>query len=415
MGYTFGSFNLGDMFYISQLINSAVVDSGDKRIGRLVDILIKQEQNNSYPPLAYLQITHKRKSFYLTADYVESWGKHEIILNTPQKNLRPVESEEKSLYLFHDVLDQQIIDLQGAKVVRVNDLKVSAINNLMNVVGVDVSWKGIIRRLGLTWLDIFNLFPVHLIDWKNIQNLHGHLKVETVSQKLKTLHPADLADIIEDVNIKEASRLLQTLESKSSARILEEIEPRMQKMLVKSLTSTKLKEILNRVSVDELADILQENPGQEIRQVLSKQLDKALFTKVESLLTYKENTAGGLMTNEFVDLPPQTTVREAIETIRRVSSDIRSIVFVYVVDKDQHLLGPVSVRALLLAGAEQTLEKLYKPISGLATLKTNTSVDDTIKIMTKYDLLNAAVTDENNLLLGVVTIDDVMRFVYPHA
>ena len=402
--------------YLSQLLKSSVTDSSDATVGVLKDVLI-QPKVGVYNPLLYVVIRMKRggAEVMVPYDYVSNVSSGEVALKNLWANVPQVESPADCVGLQKGVLDQQIVDVGGARVVRVNDLKLGEFQNQMCVLGIDVSFKGILRRLGLGGVDIFNLVKVNLIDWRKAQLIkHGVLKLNTISKDLTKLHPADLANIVEDLSVKRGSRLVRSLDPKAAAHVLEELDPQVQKTLITYLGPERAAQILEKMSIDEIVDLLQLLPKHEAKQFLSF-LQGNTSAKVENLINYPNDTAGGLMTTDYVRAQPNWTVRETIEEIRRLTPQLRSLIHVYITDEAYNFVGSVSVRRLILTDPQECLDDIMKKLPSGTTLQLDHGLKDIIRIMTKYDLYTAAVIDEDHKLMGVVSIDDVMRQLAPNA
>ncbi len=400
------------MLYLSQILNSKVTDSSDKAVGRLKDILIKSKAG-VYSPLDFLLIKDRQgKEFCIPYEYVENLSKEEVSLKSLFENIATDIPDDESTYLMRDVMDQQIVDVAGARVVRVNDLKIGLFENRMSVLGIDVSFRGLMRRLGLTGLDIFNLLPVKLIDWRKAQKVRGVLKLDTISDELKRLHPADLANIVEDLSLRQSAKLMKTLDVTFAAQIVEEMDPNAQKMLVNYLGPEKAAKIIEKMSPDEIADLIHALSKTEAKHLLSY-LQNGKLKKVEKLIKYEEDTAGGLMTPDFMTGRPEWTVKKTIEEIKKLSPSMRSMLYVYVTTEEGVFVGAVSLRRLLTAENKQTLGDLIKRLPNTSTLKTDQKLRSIVHVMTKYNLYTAAVLDENKKMVGMVAIDDVMRHISP--
>ncbi len=402
------------MIYFSELIRAKVRDSSDQVIGRLVDIVIRPD-NGSYPALQFLAVKSSRKQLvFVPYEFVANLGGGSITLRTLKKNISSAGPLDNDIWLQRDVIDQQIVDVEGARVVRVNDLRFGVFENQMCVLGIDVSFKGILRRLGLAAFDIFELAKVHLIDWRKAQVVGRVLKLDTISKDLTRLHPADLANIVEDLTVKQGSRLVRSLDAAAAAHVLEELDPHIQKTLINYLGPERAASIVDQMSVDETVDLLKMLPLDEARKFLSY-LQGGKLKKVEKLISYPDDTAGGMMMVDYMYVRPEWTVEQAIAEIRRISPKLRSIVHVYVTDEEGKFKGSVSVRRLLLAQPHEVVKNIMKRLHKRTVLKLDQSIKDVITVMTKYDLYTAAVLDKEHRLVGVVSIDDVMRHLVPHA
>ncbi len=402
------------MLYLSQILNNRVEDSADRYVGRLMDILVKSEPG-TYSPLMYLVVRRKKEDFIIPYSFVENLSKADVSLKTLFEKLEYAQIDpEEYTSLNRDVIDQQIVDVAGARVVRVNDLSIGMLENKHHILGIDISAKGLLRRLGIAHFDLFGLLKVNLLDWRVVQPVKGALKVDQLSKGLQRLHPADLANIIEDLSIKQGGKLVDSLDSKEAAKVIEELDPHLQKVLIKHLGPEKASKIIEKMSIDEIVDLMQILPYYEAKDYLSN-LQHGKLRTIENLIAYEEDTAGGLMTTDYITAPPEWTVGRVIEEIRAVSGALRSILFIYVVDADDKLLGPVSMRNLLISNDDVKLADLLKPAELLSTLKPEDKLDEIVNIMTKYNLYTATVLDGSGKLLGIVSIDDVMRCLAPKA
>jgi magnesium transporter len=406
------------MPYISELLNNKITDSSDVGVGKLEDILIVP-QEGAFEPLEFLvvNIGGGQKSF-VPYEFVANFSGSKISLKNLFSKIALAElpAGKNYVYLKKEVLDKQIVDVAGTRVVRVNDLRIGVVDNKMCVLGIDPSFRGILRRLGLGETVFVKPFEVNFIDWREAKFLEGSgpLKLNTQAEQLKRLHPADLANIVEDLDVKYGSSLLASLDSAAAAKVLEEVNPELQTVLVKYLGPERAGKILGQMSSDELADLIKTLSSEEARKFLP-QVKEGKSRNVQKLLNYPDNTAGGLMTVEFVAVRPAWTVKQVIEEIRKVSADFRSIVHVYITDENGFFKGGVSVRRLLLASGEQVIKDLAKQFPVHSFLKPGDKISKIIRLMTKYNLYTAAVLDKDKKLLGMVTIDDVLRQLYPGA
>lgn len=409
-----GGFNHIPMPYLSQLLNSKVTDSSDKVIGRLKEILVRPN-SGEYSPLEFLKIkvSGQKEPVYIPYEYVENFSKEEISLKTLFKKVpNQKELSGNIIGLVYEVLDQQIVDVSGARVVRVNDLRIGDFEGKMSVLGIDISTKGLLRRLGFGLANLFPFLNVHLIDWREAHLVRGLLKLETAAKKLNKLHPADLANIIEDLSVKHGSKLVSSLSAEAAAKVLEEVDPNLQKILVKYLGPVKAADILAKMSIEEIVDLMKTLPTREAQQFLAR-LNKTRLDKIERLIHYDNDTAGGLMMIDCFTARPDWTVKKVIEKIEKAPD--RSILYVYVTDEDGTFHGSVSLRWLLISSSDKKIGDLIKALPPNSTLKPNNGVNEVINLMTKYDLYTAAVLDDNNKLVGIVGIDDVMRHLVPDA
>jgi CBS domain-containing protein len=406
------------MPYISELLNNKITDSSDLQVGKLEDILITPK-DGSFEPLEFLVVRTKNKEVrFVPYEYVANFSSREISLKNLFNKIALTELRpgRPYVYLKKEVLDRQIVDIAGTRVVRVNDLRIGVLENKMCLLGIDPSFKGLLRRLGLADTFLAKPFEVKLIDWRQAKLLEGSapLQLNTAVETLSELHPADLANIVEDLDVKYASSFLASLDSIDAAKVLEEVDPKLQTILVKHLGPQRAGKILSQMSSDEFADLVQTFSGSEAQEYMSE-VSGGRAQNVKKLLAYSDDTAGGLMTLDFFSARPNWTVERVVEEIRNISGSLRSLVHIYVSDESGKFVGAVSLRRLMLADSNQVLKKLAKDFPAHSILKPHDSLRKVIHLMTKYNLYTAAVIDKDKKLLGVVTIDDVMRLLAPRA
>ncbi len=406
------------MPYISELLNNKIYDSSDESVGKLQDILITAKEA-SFAPLEFLVIkTNTRQIKFVPYEFVANFDSNQISLKNLFNGIALTElpAGQQYVYLKKEILDRQIVDVAGTRVVRVNDLRISVLENKMSVVGIDASFRGLLRRFGLTGTFLASPFKVNLIDWRQAKLLEGTgpLQLNTAAEQLGRLHPADLANIVEDLDIKAGSRLLASLDSIRAAKVLEEVDPKLQTLLVKYLGPEHSGKILAQMSSDEFVDLVKTLSSHESGKFLEN-VHSGQAENLQKLISYPDNTAGGLMTVDFVSARPSWTVTRTIDEIRKQSDKMHSIVHIYITEEDSTFKGIISVRRLLLAEPGQLMKDLAKQFPNNSSLKPGDKIEKIIKLMTKYNLYTAAVLEKDKKLAGVVTIDDVMRQLFPTA
>jgi magnesium transporter len=401
------------MIFFSSLLGSSVVDRAGQKLGKLEDIALSIKMGE-YDPLLFLAVNKNRKTEWIPYQYVENLGEGTVNLNGISERIPRTAPNENFNLLRRDVLDQQIIDVEGARVVRVNDLQFSATAKGMSVVGIDISTKGLLRRLGVDRLDLFNRLPIKLIDWKDAYVIKGTVQIQSAAKQLVKLHPADLANIIEDLSIKKGGRLMQSLDRSTAARVLQEVEPKIKKLLVEWLGPERAAKIGEEMSIDDFVDLVQLLPRNRARELISY-IQNGRAKHLQSLLHYQDDAAGGLMNTEFISVRPNSTASQTIDDVRRLSENFRSIYYLYVTDEQGTLRGVLSLRRLMVAKPTQTIKEIMKTARGLPVLSPHQSLKVVAHQMTKYNLNSIAVIDKSKKMLGVVTIDDVMRAIFPSA
>lgn len=404
------------MFYLSQILGDKIKDSSDKVVGKIKDLVVKQG-SGVYSPIEFVLIKEKKtkKECLIPYKYVENLGGKELTLKTLYCNITTEKVMDHYLYLDRDIFDQQIVDLDGVRIVRVNDLKLGVFQDRICVLGIDVSFKGLLRRLGLERIDFLNILKTYLIDWRKAQPIHGHLQVKSIAQDLVKLHPADLANLVEKLNLDDASILLHSLDQATAARVMEELQPTVQEILIKHLDPDKAAALVGKMSVDELVDLIQSLPPEDAQAIMDKMPRDTKIQKVTKILQYEEDEAGGLMSAEYITAYVENRVEDLIEKIKKVSSEYTSIHFIYIIDHEGRFKGVVSLRRLLISDKKQTLKEIMHGPEETPVADVKASLLSVASLVTKYNLMSIAVVDKEKRLLGVITVDDLMRHFVPHA
>lgn len=402
------------MLFFSNILGAEVRDQADEVVGKVFDAVIRHNESDCPSVVGVVVIGKHNLKKFINADSIENFGKNYLTLKKGSlESVVEVPQERDLVFLRETVLDRQIVDLAGVRVVRVNDLQFGMIKGEMCLITLDIGNLGLLRRLGLAGLNLFNFLKPELLEWKNIRLLGDKLQLSMGTKELVKLHPADIANIIEKLNLNQGSELLQSLDKKTAARVLEELEPELQRILVENLGPERAAGVLQKMSIDELADLIQMLPDRKSKEIMEN-LPSDSTQNVKKILEYDEDTAGGLMTTEYVSAYPTTTVKEVVEQIRKSYLIHRGIYIVYIIDEQGNFKGDVSLRKLLISGYEQTMADLMDS-EKKSTATANQNVLEVASLMTKYNLTSIAVLDGGRKLLGVITVDDVMRHFVPHA
>jgi Mg2+ transporter MgtE len=297
----------------------------------------------------------------------------------------------------------------------VNDVLLSKIKDRLCLVGVDVGFKGILRRLGMAWLSerFLKHMPDNFIAWSYIDPLDTGLRrisLKIPRRDIADLHPADIADIIEELDRKEQLLILQSLDEETAAETFEEVQPDVQADIVKHMDSDDVADMLENMDPDDAADVIKNMPRDRACEVL-KLMDAEEAQDVKELLRYHHGTAGGLMTNEFIFVSASARVADVFEKLRTLGSEIDMIYYVYVLDEKELLLGVMSLRDILLARPDQNVLDIM--LAELITVTPESSAEEVANLLSKYDLLALPVLDAEGVMLGVVTFDDALDDIIP--
>jgi CBS domain-containing protein/sporulation protein YlmC with PRC-barrel domain len=411
-------FFAGDLF-VSEVYRKPVLDQSGEEIGKLKDIIVGQ--GDPFPAITALLVSAAKQFHVIPWQQVNLFNKRVISVNLVRSELQPGEPPATEIRMCRDLLDKQIVDIHGAKLVRVNDLKLGDVNGKMCLIAVDIGLRGILRRIGLEKQGerMFSLFRYrlskNLIGWHYLQPVEPKLSKLTLTvsrQKVSRMHPADLAEIISEVSQKERSAIFGTLDVETAAEALHELEPSVQAGIIDDLGKEKASDILEQMPPDEAADVLGDLPEEKAEELI-KLMEHDEAQEVKELLEHEEDTAGGLMTTEYLAFPPDMTVDDAIRELRLEAPDVETVYYLYITDDQERLIGVLSLKDLILARSERSLRDIMK--SQVKTLSLEAEQKDVAEFISKYNLLAAPVVDEQQVLHGIVTVDDVVDFLLPPA
>ena len=367
-------------FYYSQILGKNLLAPDGTVQGRIRDLLIDINTVDSgtdkplRPEVIAVKVTRDRMTRIFDFSSVEilKTGSTIKVVSHDFEDLSP-DYLSNVLWLGENILDKQIVDINGSKVVRVNDIRMVSIPSGTFALAVDVGIDGLLRRLGVEkplqgFLSLFNIdFPVKMILWDDIEAVdfsNSSIKLSKASSKLKTLHPSDLADIIEELDTASRTYVFASLDEEQAADVLEELEPHAQVQIVESLPVEKVADVLEKMPADEVADLLDELEDEKKVETLLNEMEKESSEEVRELLEYPENTVGSIMSTEFLTFPGELTAGEAIQEIRRQKPEPFSIYSIFVVDKHERLVSSISLGELIIADPDIPLKKNCKNKAG---------------------------------------------------
>ncbi|MFN3395415.1 MAG: magnesium transporter MgtE N-terminal domain-containing protein [Thermodesulfovibrionales bacterium] len=406
----------GELF-VSEILGEPVLDPRGEELGRLKDLVIVKA--DPLPKVSAIILERKKRPYMIEWASLELFNKRIITARILSSDLRPYDMTSPDLLAVRDLLDKQIVDVNGVKVVRVNDIKLEGYESEALLIAVDVGIRGLLRRLGFEKRgeDVLSLFkvkiPQNLISWNYIQPLQPKLTALTLTvprQMLSELHPADIAELIRQVPHQEGVAFLKNLDVDVAADTISELNPETQVEIIKDMDTEKASDIIEMMSPDVAADVLSELPADKAREIL-EHIEKEDAEDIQELLGHEEDTAGGLMTNEFIVYPPDMTVQEVLNRFKEDASEIETVYYIYVTDSSERLLGVLSLRELLMASPEARLSEIM--VTKLKTVTPDVDEKVVAEVFTKYNLVALPVVDTEGALLGIVTVDDVMERIFP--
>ena len=411
-------FFAGEIF-ISEVQNKPVLDPMGEEIGRLADIILTMGE--PFPAVSSLFISAGKETFLVPWDLVNLFNRRVISVIVQGKDLVQASPSPSDILICRDLLDKQIVDINGAKLVRVNDLELGGVNGKLCLVAADIGFRGLLRRLGVEKRGekVFSLLqarlPHKLISWRLVQTVEPKLAKLTLTvtrQKVSLLHPADLAEIISEVSQKERTALFGSLDVDTAAEALHELEPHVQVDIIDDMSKERASDILERMPPDEAADVLGDLPEAKAQELINL-MEKEEAEDVQELMEHEEDTAGGLMTTEYLAFPPDMTVEEAIKELRLEAPDVETVYYLFIVDAGDRVVGVLSLKNLILATPQTLISDIMT--TPVKTLPLDAGQKDVAEFISKYNLLAAPIVDENSVLRGIVTVDDVVDFLLPPA
>jgi CBS domain-containing protein len=395
-----------DDIYLSELLNRPVLDRRGNVIGKVKDLYVVPGE--TFPLVEGLYVQGAQGVYYISFKEIGVLNKKVVSFKGDLNALVAVKPREEEIRMVEHILDKQVVDINGVKVVRVNDIRLGRVNDHLGLIAIDVSFRGLMRRFGFKKGREGTNIP-----WQYLQPLESgldHLTLTITRKGLAQMHPVDIADIISQVSIKERSTFLNALDKETAGEALYELDEETRAKIFRQMEPEEAADVLEVMEPDEAADVLGDLPESEAKEILNL-MEKDEAAEVQELLVHDEDTAGGLMTTDYLSFPPQTKVEEALATIRLLANEIEMIYYLYILDPEEHLEGVLSLKDLILATPEERLENLMK--TSPKVVLSDTGKKEVAELVSKYNLMAVPVVDEENHLLGIITVDDIVDILLP--
>ena len=399
------------MPFLSQLLGRPTVDADGVRVGSLRDLLISAD--TPYPPIHAIVVGDKGHLHAIPWTHVASATPRGTVLRSRVKLESFPEAGEDLIWLGRDLLDKQIVDTHGVKLVRVNDLALTPINGDLRLAGADNSIAGLLRRLGVEWLaHLIGRGRPRLIDWEQVDigPAVDEIRLKVPFQRLRRMPPADIGAVISQMSPGEAADVLEALDDAIAAHALAELSDEHQAAVVSAMEPEEAADVLEQMSPDDAADILgdvhSERAGELMRLMAPRQAEE-----VKSLLIYEDDTAGGLMNSRLFAVHEMEPAGRVVEDLRRTAPPEDEIYYLYVVDSGGRLRGVLSLRDLVVAQPDTLIVDCMR--QDAAFVRLDDSREEVARKLIRYNLLAIPVVDEDSHLKGMVTVDDVIDLVTP--
>jgi CBS domain-containing protein/sporulation protein YlmC with PRC-barrel domain len=407
-------------FYLSGIIGKEAFSADGDAIGIIKDLLVNTMPTGNSDPNQQLVIGVRLKikkeiKFYSFNSFRVSKAR-EVLNVTCTKLLElGIEEVNNGLLLVENILDKQIVDLNGRKLVRVNDVRLATLPAGTFAIAVDVGIEGLLRRIGIAipikkTLSLFRInIPAKFILWDDVQAIdHSNLNIRLSKSyaKLHTLHPSDIADILEDMGKKSSMSVFSSLDEEKAADVLEELETDAQIHILENLPVNKAADVLEKMPADEVADILDELEDDKAEMLL-KEMDSESSQEVRELLEYADDRVGSIMTTDYLSFSATMTVAEVLVELRSKKPESAELYSMFVIEANDELIGSFNLRDLVVSEPNVSISGIMKsdPVSLLDEQK----VGAIAELVSKYNLLAVPVVDQNNQLQGMVVIDDVIE------
>jgi CBS domain-containing protein/sporulation protein YlmC with PRC-barrel domain len=401
------------MLYLSQVLRRPIRDLDGESVATVKDLITRLGEED-HPQITGLVARYRRRDFFVSRRRITEMNERGVKLNSDKLNLRPFMRREGEVLLARNVLDKQLIDVDGKRVVRVNDVQLIGADGGWRVTGADVTLQGLWRRLAPAGF-AGTRKPVEVIDWADVGYLAtdgATVQLKSASGKLARLHPVEIARLAEALSYHHGSEVVESLDDETAAETLEEMPAAQQARIIGDMDEERAADILELMSPDEAADVLGDLPEEKAEELLGL-MEGDEQADVAELLPYEDDTAGGLMTTEFVTLPRELTVAEALARLRDMAETPNMIYYLYVVEQEGswNLIGVIALRSLILSDPALPLAEVMRTEFQLA--HPDEPAVEVAQRIAEYNLLALPVVDQTGEILGIITVDDAMEILLP--
>lgn len=403
------------MLYLSQMLGRPILDARGETVAAIKDVIVRYGEED-YPPVIGLVARYRRRLFFIPKRDISDINENGAKMRSTVLDLRPFTRREGEVLLAKDVLDNQLIDVDGKRVVRVNDVQIIEVVGVWRVTGADVSLQGFLRRLMPKGF-YGSSKVVEVIDWKDVGYLatdsaSATVQLKSSKDKLSRLHPVEIAQLAETLSPIHRTEIVEALDDEIAADTLEEMSTENQARILEEMDEERAADILEEMSPDDAVDVLGEMDEEKAQELFDLMEDEEK-ADVAELMEFAHDTAGGLMTTEFIVFPKDLTVGQAIARLREMAETPNMIYYLYVVEDENSwkISGVISLRSLILADPTYTLSQVMREKFQFA--HPNDTAEEAAQIISEYNLLALPVIDDEGDIAGIVTVDDAMEILLP--
>lgn len=405
--------------YLTDLLGKPVTEPDGRRVARIADAVAAQ--GGRLPTVTAILARGRGRERWIPVTNLELTDGG-VRLSTPWEDIPDYQPSPGDLLLQRDVLDKQIVDVHDYRVVRVNDVRLAPCGDRYCVVGADASFRAFARRAGIgrpietIARAIHRPLSANLIAWDDVETLEpesaggGRIRLKVPHEKIAQLHPADIADIVEQLDPQQRAKVIEAMDVETAADIIEEMEDEEAAQVMGVLEEERAADILEEMDPDVAADVLADLPDARSEELLDA-MEPEEAADVKELMAYDEETAGGLMTSEFIAIPEGLSVDQTLERLRELSPKAETIYYIYVVDDIGRLAGVLSLRDLVVAKPDTAIGHVM--VTNVRSAHTSDHADDVAQTISRYNLLALPVVDDSHVLQGIITVDDMMERLLP--
>ena len=405
------------VFLYTQILGKKILDEFGDILGELKDVYVTTDEG--YPRVIGYKLKKDGATFHYEFRSISIYDDEgKVVIKTIGS--REILPRTYTYLLSTHLLDRKIVDINGKQVVRVNDLRIAEIAGEYRVVAVEAGPLARFRRAGMAGFGkmLYKIlgkdYEDKMLMWDDVESVemvNNNLQLSDSYKKLSALHPADLADILEDLDESSRKQLFESLDEDLAADTFEEIEDEYKGSLIKELSETKTAELLENMGNDEIADLLEELDEEDKEKILVN-LEKDDAEEVQELLKYEDESVGSMMSKDFISFGLNVTVEETIDILKEMQPDEDVMYYIYVTDEGDRVKGIVILKDLLLSDGSVKLEEIME--DNVTTVRHDDAIEEAIEQASKYDLLSTAVVDEDDRLVGIVQIHDIIdEILYP--
>ena len=414
-----------NLMFFSLLVGKSILDRNGEKIASLKDLIVRinpivGKSEEKYPPLAGILAHSNSREYWIPAAQVQEFEQGKIRLYDAKVSLERFERRDGEILLYKDVLDKQLVDVEGRRVIRVNDLALGNAPNEITprLVGVDISFQALVRRIlpfgGTPRVSRLSRNE-NLLDWADVEYFASSapsVRLNVSHERLAKMHPEDIARLLDELSYVQGAEIVNALDDETAADALEEMNPDYAADILEGLSEDRAADILEEMQPDDAADViadLDENKAQALLELMEEEESE----EVRELLAYDEDAAGGIMTNDFLMLPENLGASEALQAIREVETQPEFVDYIYVVEADsEKLVGVAALRDVVFCQPRTTLlSELI--VRDYISMKTDSKAEDAAAVLADYGFRALPVLNEEGEIKGIITFDDALDLILP--